>query len=119
MESSPSSKDNLDAPDSLKLFKLLVAGAGRLGLQEISFGFLGRQAWPKSSILRFDLVPSTRWIRARIWSAVILPSLSLVKAITSAKMALVHGRVLAYVRSEEHTSELQSLTKLVCRLLLE
>src|SRR5947208_10363933 len=102
MESSPSSKDNLDAPDSLKLFKLLVAGAGRLGLQEISFGFLGRQAWPKSSILRFDLVPSTRWIRARIWSAVILPSLSLVKA-----------------RSEEHTSELQSPDHLVCRLLLE
>src|SRR5438034_8138391 len=87
MESSPSSKDNLDAPDSLKLFKLLVAGAGRLGLQEISFGFLGRQAWPKSSILRFDLVPSTRWIRAR--------------------------------RSEEHTSELQSHSDLVCRLLLE
>src|SRR5437016_10631179 len=28
-------------------------------------------------------------------------------------------RVRAHVRSEEHTSELQSLTNLVCRLLLE
>jgi len=45
---------------------LLVAGARRLGPQEISFCFLGRQAWPKSSILRFDLVPSTRWIRAHL-----------------------------------------------------
>src|SRR5437867_11237557 len=98
MESSPSSKDNLDAPDSLQLFRLLVAGAGRLGLQEISFGFLGRQAWPKSSILRFDLVPSTPWIRSRIWSEVILPSLSLLKPITPPKIEMVHGRVLAYVR---------------------
>src|ERR1019366_8326420 len=33
----------------------------------------------------------------------------------------VNGRVeiLTYYRSEEHTSELQSLTNLVCRLLLE
>src|SRR5438093_3758982 len=29
------------------------------------------------------------------------------------------GRLAAVVRSEEHTSELQSLTNLVCRLLLE
>src|SRR5262249_59589830 len=30
-----------------------------------------------------------------------------------------HGRVAVLDRSEEHTSELQSLTNLVCRLLLE
>src|SRR2546430_3866493 len=30
-----------------------------------------------------------------------------------------HARVLAVVRSEEHTSELQSQSNLVCRLLLE
>src|SRR5437016_8092112 len=30
-----------------------------------------------------------------------------------------HGEALVEVRSEEHTSELQSLTNLVCRLLLE
>src|SRR3989449_7136554 len=30
-----------------------------------------------------------------------------------------HGGILEYVRSEEHTSELQSRLHLVCRLLLE
>src|SRR5437016_8024281 len=30
----------------------------------------------------------------------------------------LHGDLVSLVRSEEHTSELQSLTKLVCRLLL-
>src|SRR5262249_62424832 len=33
--------------------------------------------------------------------------------------AAVAGGVIAFYRSEEHTSELQSLTNLVCRLLLE
>src|ERR1039458_10482114 len=32
---------------------------------------------------------------------------------------LLASRLLAYLRSEEHTSELQSLRQLVCRLLLE
>src|SRR5947209_14631942 len=32
---------------------------------------------------------------------------------------LAHPRFLAYIRSEEHTSELQSRQYLVCRLLLE
>src|SRR5438046_9424057 len=32
---------------------------------------------------------------------------------------VVDGKQIIYVRSEEHTSELQSLTNLVCRLLLE
>src|SRR5437016_10461459 len=32
---------------------------------------------------------------------------------------VMQSRCLARVRSEEHTSELQSLTNLVCRLLLE
>src|SRR2546430_6082478 len=31
----------------------------------------------------------------------------------------VRGRVMAWLRSEEHTSELQSQSNLVCRLLLE
>src|SRR5438093_9419839 len=33
--------------------------------------------------------------------------------------ALREGHLIPVVRSEEHTSELQSLTNLVCRLLLE
>src|SRR5262249_56190468 len=36
-----------------------------------------------------------------------------------APFAIVHDDRVAYGRSEEHTSELQSLTNLVCRLLLE
>src|SRR5258706_5279490 len=32
---------------------------------------------------------------------------------------VAHQQLRHYVRSEEHTSELQSLTNLVCRLLLE
>src|SRR5256885_9335675 len=36
-----------------------------------------------------------------------------------AKGAFVNGNDLSYLRSEEHTSELQSPCNLVCRLLLE
>ena len=34
-------------------------------------------------------------------------------------VVITTGRSAGWVRSEEHTSELQSLTNLVCRLLLE
>src|SRR5258706_8110426 len=37
----------------------------------------------------------------------------------SADVEGAHGELRARLRSEEHTSELQSLTNLVCRLLLE
>src|SRR5437016_8249985 len=43
---------------------------------------------------------------------------TLVEGASVARVALSHG-VNANQRSEEHTSELQSLTNLVCRLLLE
>src|SRR5256885_12792412 len=36
-----------------------------------------------------------------------------------AKQTQASGRIFAYFRSEEHTSELQSPCNLVCRLLLE
>src|SRR2546430_6621264 len=36
-----------------------------------------------------------------------------------ATLASAGGRVFGFVRSEEHTSELQSQSNLVCRLLLE
>src|SRR5438270_3008211 len=35
------------------------------------------------------------------------------------ELLLAHGHVVALARSEEHTSELQSQSNLVCRLLLE
>src|SRR2546426_6659181 len=42
-----------------------------------------------------------------------------VKGYLLVALSLVAGAVLGYVRSEEHTSELQSPCNLVCRLLLE
>src|SRR2546425_2589462 len=52
-------------------------------------------------------------------------ALQIVRALEPARLALCHDRVddlgneQAQHRSEEHTSELQSLAYLVCRLLLE
>src|SRR6267378_1159471 len=45
-----------------------------------------------------------------------LPYLATTKLLVTEKML---GRALARIRSEEHTSELQSRRDLVCRLLLE
>src|SRR5437899_8672070 len=48
--------------------------------------------------------------------------LSLLGALTYAELAASNpeaGGLYCYIRSEEHTSELQSLRHLVCRLLLE
>src|SRR5258706_11019439 len=41
------------------------------------------------------------------------------KQATSLNVKMSHYSLDIYTRSEEHTSELQSLTNLVCRLLLE
>src|SRR5438046_4336834 len=51
-------------------------------------------------------------------AAVRRPSLAVLNTprLTGFPLAMAHNW---YVRSEEHTSELQSLTNLVCRLLLE
>src|SRR5690606_41520188 len=43
----------------------------------------------------------------------------MVIALTGGSMHSVSGPTAAFVRSEEHTSELQSRENLVCRLLLE
>src|SRR5205823_8203771 len=42
-----------------------------------------------------------------------------VPAFSISKYKVTNGQYLEFVRSEEHTSELQSLAYLVCRLLLE
>src|SRR5438034_7666133 len=44
---------------------------------------------------------------------------SSVRIISRTKMGLAYPLPVAYKRSEEHTSELQSHSELVCRLLLE
>src|SRR5437016_7054992 len=41
------------------------------------------------------------------------------KILGGTTVAMFHGSLVLALRSEEHTSELQSLTNLVCRLLLE
>src|SRR5437016_9845321 len=47
------------------------------------------------------------------------PQLQRLPAHAALCVDLVHGELRGTERSEEHTSELQSLTNLVCRLLLE
>src|SRR5258706_9392911 len=55
---------------------------------------------------RSTLFPYTTLFRSRLWYR-------------EARVGPAHCRSPASRRSEEHTSELQSLTNLVCRLLLE
>src|SRR5438093_1931589 len=62
---------------------------------------------------RSTLFPYTTLFRSRTWSRA--------NRATSARSIVIsiRARACAFIRSEEHTSELQSLTNLVCRLLLE
>src|SRR2546423_4291137 len=62
---------------------------------------------------RSTLFPYTTLFRSRIDTA------DLGVEMTTRKILDAEGRVVVEARSEEHTSELQSLAYLVCRLLLE
>src|SRR5437016_9166911 len=64
---------------------------------------------------RSTLFPYTTLFRSNTMFRIALPNGHKVLAHISGKMR----QNLVTVRSEEHTSELQSLTNLVCRLLLE
>src|SRR2546427_1601944 len=64
---------------------------------------------------RSTLFPYTTLFRSR--SALPLPSPTIFA--TKRARALARARPYWYTRSEEHTSELQSQSNLVCRLLLE
>src|SRR5258706_11106104 len=66
---------------------------------------VGRAPFPRAT-LRRDPCARAHGAAARLLRAVVLA-------------AGRTGRDVPHVRSEEHTSELQSLTNLVCRLLLE
>src|SRR3712207_8392323 len=89
---------------------------------------------------RSTLFPYTTLFRSRVWAAVMNLHLELWKArkvatatrtltpeqaawvdtqVVTALCDLPFGRAETIVRSEEHTSELQSRQYLVCRLLLE
>src|SRR5438093_6724127 len=62
-----------------------------------------------------------RRLRARVWRVreghVVLPAVQLLRELEGVHP--MDHRPVIHLRSEEHTSELQSLTNLVCRLLLE
>src|SRR5687768_17870446 len=59
-----------------------------------------------------------RWFALRHWN--VQPDIvTFAKAVTSAYIPLSGAIVSKEIRSEEHTSELQSRLHLVCRLLLE
>src|SRR5437016_11335954 len=73
---------------------------------------------------RSTLFPYTTLFRSLpFWSATNPSSEMVIPTITFANSSSVSDYVdpsfQDYLRSEEHTSELQSLTNLVCRLLLE
>src|SRR5438046_7489581 len=76
---------------------------------------------PRSTL--FPYTTLFRSAQAEGFRGLALPSDVVVKRRRCAELAggSVHprGRIQNQLRSEEHTSELQSLTNLVCRLLLE
>src|SRR2546422_5898445 len=66
---------------------------------------------------RSTLFPYTTLFRSQ--SYLVLGLVQLVRAYTSQSSSFKRNRTLLVIRSEEHTSELQSRLHLVCRLLLE
>src|SRR2546430_11309365 len=65
---------------------------------------------------RSTLFPYTTLFRSRLVSSIVTPN---VAALASSTARAARTARLASGRSEEHTSELQSQSNLVCRLLLE
>src|SRR5438046_6940251 len=66
---------------------------------------------------RSTLFPYTTLFRS--WATVLPPTEQELKGTMVLSVPLVEASAKVRTRSEEHTSELQSLTNLVCRLLLE
>src|SRR5207237_2217008 len=66
---------------------------------------------------RLPLFPYTTLFRSRFTGGAVVESDSPAEALHGRQAS--HLRLFGYTRSEEHTSELQSHLKLVCRLLLE
>src|SRR2546427_3709293 len=69
---------------------------------------------------RSTLFPYTTLFRSPKGAMLSHRNLAVTSRLASAREGLrADDETLAYLRSEEHTSELQSQSKLVCRLLLE
>mgnify|MGYP006992674784 CR=1 FL=1 len=85
----------------------------------------------KKNFLTYDVLVNTLWVSTILALILTLPSVGIFLYVfletgswlTGALLAFgIHFVILAFserIRSEEHTSELQSLVNLVCRLLLE
>src|SRR5262249_60737585 len=70
--------------------------------------------FPYTTLFRSERAERQLW---KVWLPLVLAAFALACALTA--IASVRGGRTEAERSEEHTSELQSLTNLVCRLLLE
>src|SRR5258706_210345 len=92
----------MDIDRKMRMFEQLV----KIGFKEIEVGF------PSASQVEFDfmrkLIEKNR-----------IPDDVTTQVLPQAREHLIRRTFEALERSEEHTSELQSLTNLVCRLLLE
>src|SRR3712207_9464764 len=95
---------------------MLLGYVARVLYQDIFFFLMIRRP-PRST-----LFPYTTLFRSGLGSRVRIPSAD-IYLLSSHAVAVTHvqdrGRLAIDVRSEEHTSELQSRQYLVCRLLLE
>src|SRR5260221_1155542 len=81
----------------------------------------GRRRIGHSKPISHGIIPTILFIRASITTAT---KISFAATVTIIRTKSVHQRVESFggagnLRSEEHTSELQSHSDLVCRLLLE
>src|SRR5437016_10514252 len=91
---------------SQQLVQRLLCSRARVNLQRVRDGFLAERDFPSLTAAASKLAEARIFIDDAA-------SLSILELRAKAR------RLKAQERSEEHTSELQSLTNLVCRLLLE
>src|SRR2546430_12242302 len=91
------------------------------------FFFLMIRRPPRSTLFPYTtLFRSWVLLRVLLWRREILREINFVVRVDSEKTEIAEGMVVMIapavqlkIRSEEHTSELQSQSNLVCRLLLE
>src|SRR5262245_62481442 len=72
-----------------------------------------------SARLIWDAVPGTQYLRRPIWDAFLQRIANCIPICRRIQQPARRPAIAREPRSEEHTSELQSLRHLVCRLLLE
>src|SRR5258706_13461555 len=105
-----------DTPEGRYLTELLASHDFQEGLKKYrDLGFLSRnlKAWAQKIRIYRDMLATRRQGFAERLPRVVAGE----RALQVERLRAAHAREVQ--RSEEHTSELQSLTNLVCRLLLE